>query len=87
MLRNNENIIPDNSKEIRQLYTIFLTSKENTMAMEMKHYYFFKSFIYLFILRVGEQREREEEKIPSRLHTVSPEPDTGLGLMNREIMT
>ena len=40
--------------------------------------------------REGE-RERmslgEAERIPSRLYTVSVEPDAGLDLMNREIMT
>ena len=45
-------------------------------------------FIYLF--RESEQgrgREREgREKIPSRLHTVSTEPDAGLSLMNHKIM-
>ena len=34
-----------------------------------------------------EQRERERERIPSRLHTVSTEPNAGLELTNREIMT
>ena len=33
------------------------------------------------------QRERGRERIPSRLHTVSVEPDVGLELTNREIMT
>ena len=35
------------------------------------------------------QRERggERERIPSRLHDVSPEPKVGLNLMNCEIMT
>ena len=34
------------------------------------------------------ERERERrERIPSRLHAVSTEPDMGLELMNREIMT
>ena len=33
------------------------------------------------------QRQREGERIPSRLHTVSTEPDAGLELTNREIMT
>ena len=38
--------------------------------------------------RAGEgQREREKERIPSRLHIVSAEPDVGLELMNHEIMT
>ena len=34
----------------------------------------------------GAERERERE-IPSRLHTVSKEPDAGLELTTREIMT
>ena len=38
--------------------------------------------------RVGEgQREREKERIPSRLRTISPEPDAGLKLTNRETVT
>ena len=38
--------------------------------------------------RGGErERERERERIPSRLHIVSSEPDMGLDLTNREIMT
>ena len=36
-------------------------------------------------LKVG--RSKERQRIPSRLLAVSTEPDTGLGLMNREIMT
>ena len=35
----------------------------------------------------GREREREREGIPSRLCTVIGEPDTGLELTNREIMT
>ena len=31
--------------------------------------------------------ERGRERIPSRLHTVRAEPDPGLDLMNRELMT
>ena len=31
--------------------------------------------------------ERERERMPSRLHTVSTEPDVGLELMNHEMMT
>ena len=33
------------------------------------------------------QSERERERISGRLHTVSTEPDAGLELTNREIMT
>ena len=35
----------------------------------------------------GAESEGERERIPSRLHTVSMEPDTGLDLMNCETMT
>ena len=39
-------------------------------------------------MQVGEgQRERGKERMPSRLHTVSAEPDVGLELANHEIMT
>ena len=38
--------------------------------------------------RMGEgQRERERERIPSRLQAVGTEPDAGLELINREITT
>ena len=41
--------------------------------------------------RVGAERERERERgrqrIPSRFHTVSAEPDVGLDLMNQAVMT
>ena len=33
------------------------------------------------------ERERERERIPSSLHVVSREPDSGLEPMNHEIMT
>ena len=59
-----------------------------------------KIFLSLFILREREResergsmseqgsgRERRRERIPSRLHTASTEPDTGLELPNCEIMT
>ena len=36
---------------------------------------------------MGRERERERERIPSRLLTVSTEPDVGLELTNCEIMT
>ena len=37
--------------------------------------------------RKGRERGRETERSPSRLHPVSAEPDAGLELTNREIMT
>ena len=33
------------------------------------------------------QTDRERERMPSRLHTVSTEPDARLKLTNREIVT
>ena len=36
---------------------------------------------------VGAEAEREEERIPSRLHSVSTELDTGLDPTNCEITT
>ena len=33
------------------------------------------------------QRERDRERISSRLHAVSAQPDVGLSLMNHDIMT
>ena len=35
----------------------------------------------------GRGRDRGRERIPSRLHAVSAEPDAGLELTNHEIMT
>ena len=35
----------------------------------------------------GRVRERERERIPSRFCAVSAEPDVGLDLTNREIIT
>ena len=61
--------------------------------------YYFSAFFFFFLFwslfiwetereRVGErQRERGRERIPSRLHTVTVEPDVGLKLTNRKIMT
>ena len=52
---------------------------------------FFFFFLSLFILRErvgGVEKEREREKMPSRLRTVhSMEHDAGLELTNREIIT
>ena len=46
--------------------------------------------MYLLILRErekGRDREKGRERSPSRLHTVSAEPDLGLDLINHEITT
>ena len=54
-------------------------------------YKLFLMFIYLFLRerasREGAERERERERIPNRLCTVSAEPDAGLKPMKWEIMT
>ena len=36
---------------------------------------------------MGRGRETGRERIPSRLHAVSTEPEAGLELMNHEIVT
>ena len=38
-------------------------------------------------VRVGRGKEKERERIPSRLHTDSAVPDAGLESTNHEIMT
>ena len=43
-----------------------------------------KIFFKFTYLREGEQRERES---PSSLHTIGTEPNVGLELKNREMMT
>ena len=37
--------------------------------------------------KVGAEREKERESIPSRLHTAGTEPDVGLEPTNRNITT
>ena len=56
----------------------------------MNFLFFFFKFIYLRErerAQTGWGRERRRDRIPSRLCTVSTEPDLGLELVNREIMT
>ena len=52
-------------------------------------FFFWSLFIYLWEREHKQRRGRERgrQKIPSRLHTVSSEPNVGLELTNREIMT
>ena len=53
------------------------------------HFIYFRC-LFIYLERQSEQRrgrEREGERIPSRLPTASVEPDSGLELTNREIMT
>ena len=62
--------------------------------MSFKNYCTYMGILYFLNLRdracaqVGEgQRKRERERIPSRLHIASTEPNVGLELMKHEIMT
>ena len=48
--------------------------------------YLLLMFIYLFLKGWGEG-QRDRERIPSRLLTISTEPKARLKLMNRKIMT
>ena len=49
--------------------------------------------VYLFLRErestheLGRDRERGRERMPSRFHAISTEPDVGLELTNWEIMT
>ena len=44
--------------------------------------------MFIYFEREHEQgRGREQERIPSRLHTISAEPDVGLEPTNCKIMT
>ena len=52
----------------------------------MFNFFILRDSAYTLIEGEG-QRDRERERIPSRLHAVSEEPDMGLYLMNHEIMT
>ena len=59
--------------------------------MENSNLFFFLSLFVCFERKTERDHEqgrgRGREGIPSRLHTVSTEPDVGLELTNPEIMT
>ena len=57
--------------------------EENQLINPFSHAFLFLS---LFILRVSVE-EGQRERTPGRLCAVSAEPDAGLKLMNREIVT
>ena len=56
---------------------------------------FFHQIVHKCLFFLFEERQstcaseqgRDRERIPSRLHAISTEPDTGPDLTNREIMT
>ena len=55
-------------------------------ALFYLEFYFILNVLFIYFER-ERGREREGERIPSKLHTVSAEPSVGLNLMNCEIMT
>ena len=67
----------------------FHAARLASLAQDLLYCYFFLSlFIYLESGWVSwEVAEKERERIPSMLHTASMEPDVGLKLTNREIIT
>ena len=65
------------------LFHSFLFPVYKTFALDI-----FLVCLFIYFERGNRERERgEREKIPSRLHTVSAEPDTGLHLIDCEIRT
>ena len=61
-------------------FVVILAPKERNLSL------FFKLFIYLEKER-ARAGEGQRERVPSRLHTVSAEPDAGLDPTNHGIMT
>ena len=61
-------------------------------SLTSRRFFFFFLSLFLYFEREsahdeGKGRETGTQRIPSRHHTVSPEPDTGLELMNYEFVT
>ena len=64
------------------------TASQGILPLEQDTLFFFK-LIYFekeSMCKQGRGKEREGDRIPSRLHAVSAELDVGLKLMNLEIM-
>ena len=67
-----------------------MSHEDNFNFRQFFFFFFLSLFIYLFRERESAcawEQQREGERIPSRLPTVSTEPDVGLKLTNHEIMT
>ena len=67
-------------------------TEDVTWVKDIRRRCFLKMFIYLFQERERERgnmhrKGRERERIPTRVHAVSAEPDVGLNPTNCEIMT
>ena len=76
-----------------------LMTSYKTLVQSLNFFLFFNGYLFIFerererestctrMRRGGAEREGESERIPSRLPAVGAEPDAGLDLTNREIMT
>ena len=90
---------PITSNEIESVIKTLQTNKSpGQMASQMNSFFFFIFLMFVYFWETerewgrAESREREREghtdfEAGSRLSAVSTEPDTGLELTNREIMT
>ena len=64
--------------------------QDSKVSVLLVLFFFFQVYLFIMFLRESRQkrdRERGRERIPSRLCAVRAEPNTGLDLMNHEIMT
>ena len=57
------------------------------MMFSEEAFYFISLFYFYFLFLRERGRKRGKEGMPNRLCAVSAEPDAGLDLMNRDIMT
>ena len=61
-------------------------------ALKKKFKFFLNFLVFIYFcesarMYTGRSRQRQRHRIPSRRHTISPEPNMGLKPTNREIMT
>ena len=76
---------PNESLSLPHTPRVELLKYSSFVALGAIKWIFFLKFIYL-LGRGGVERERIRERIPSRFHTVSMEPDVGLEVTNHEII-
>ena len=81
----------DGSCDMQSQNIFWLIGGDDSIPLSLDFFFFLSLFIYFVRKREsvsGEGAEREERaRIPSRLHTASTEPDVGLDLTNRKIVT